>query len=59
MTGFAGALSREVYSVVTSPGRPRDMMKHWRQQLLGSLVFLALILCLLLFRYLRVLWWMR
>jgi hypothetical protein len=35
------------------------MMKHWRQQLLGSLVFLALILCLLLFRYLRVLWWMR
>ena len=34
-------------------------MRHWRQQLLGSLVLLALILCLLLFRYLRVLWWTR
>lgn len=54
-----GVLSGEVYNIVTNPGRSRDTMKHWRQQVLGSLVFLALILCLLLFRYLRVLWWMR
>lgn len=34
-------------------------MQRWRHQLLGSLILLALILCLLIFRYLRVLWWVR
>jgi hypothetical protein len=34
-------------------------MHQWRNQILGSLVLLALILCLLLIRYLRALWWIR
>jgi hypothetical protein len=34
-------------------------MHQWRNQVLGSLVLLALILCLLLIRYLRALWWIR
>jgi len=34
-------------------------MHQWRNQLLGSLVLLAVILCLLLIRYLRALWWIR
>jgi hypothetical protein len=34
-------------------------MQRWRQQLLGAMIVLALILCLLLYRYLRVLRWSR
>jgi len=34
-------------------------MHQWRNQLLGSLIILALILCLLLIRYFRALWWIR
>ena len=59
MRSRALSSSREVYSIVTIWGLERDMMRHWRHQLVGSLVLLTLILCLLLFRYLRVLWWVR
>jgi hypothetical protein len=34
-------------------------MHQWRNQVLGSLVVLAVILCLLLIRYFRALWWIR
>ena len=33
------------------------MLRPSRSQLLGSFLLLAVILCLLLARYLRVLWW--
>jgi hypothetical protein len=34
-------------------------MHQWRNQVLGSLGVLAVILCQLLIRYLRALWWIR
>jgi hypothetical protein len=34
-------------------------MHQWRNQVLGSLVVLAVILCLLIFRYFRALWQIR
>ncbi len=34
-------------------------MQRWRQQLLGAMILLAMILGLLLFRYLRIIWWNR
>ena len=35
------------------------MFRLSRAQLLGSFLLLAVILCLLLYRYLRILWWTR
>jgi hypothetical protein len=38
---------------------PRPMTLPTRSQLLGCFVLLAVVICLLLARYLRVLWWSR
>jgi hypothetical protein len=37
--------------------REQMMFRLSRTQLLGSFLLLAIILCLLVFRYLRILWW--